>query len=76
MLQASLTDTSEDPTKPHGPDRIHAPLLPQVEVNSNFQALSLFIPMAIKYLVRHLTVGTFIRLRRSWLKRVGGVYYL
>lgn len=66
----------QDPAKPGGDGRIHTPLLPQAEIESNVQALLIFIPMAIKYLVRHLTVGTFIRLRRNWLKRVGGTYYL
>lgn len=61
---------------PAGGVGTHTPLLPQVEVTSNMQAVALFLPMATKYLARHLTVGALIRLRRSWLRRIGGTYYL
>jgi hypothetical protein len=54
----------------------HPPLLPQKEIRSNFQALVLFVPLAIRYLARHLTVGGFIRLRRMALRRFGRVYYM
>ena len=54
----------------------HSPVLPQKEVQSNFQALTLFIPQAIVYLARHLTVGSYIRLRRFVFRRLGRIYYL
>ncbi len=56
--------------------KIHAPLLPQQEIQSNFQAVNLFVPLLIKYLARHLTIGSYIRLRRIALRRLGRVYYL
>ena len=54
----------------------HPPLVPQQEIQSNFQALTLFVPMVIKYIARHLTVGGYIRLRRIVLKKLDRVYYL
>jgi hypothetical protein len=54
----------------------HPPLLPQKEIQSNFQALTLFVPMAIIYVARHLTIGTYIRLRRIALRKLGRVYYV
>jgi len=54
----------------------HPPLLPQREINSDFQALITFIPMVIVYLARHLTVGSYIRLRRIALRRLGKNYYV
>lgn len=61
----------------HGKDRkTHAPLVPQREIQSNAQAVALFVPMALKYMARHLTVGSYIRLRRFVLRRLGRVYYV
>jgi len=54
----------------------HTPLIPQQEIQSNLQAVSLFVPMAIKYLARHLTVGSIIRMRRIVFRRFGRVYYV
>jgi len=54
----------------------HAPVLPQKEIQSDFEALKLFVPQAIVYLARHLTVGSYIRLRRIALRRLGRIYYL
>ena len=54
----------------------HTPLLPKKEIHSDFQALTLFVPLAILYLFRHLTVGSYIRLRRIVLRRLGRVYYV
>ena len=54
----------------------HSPLLPTQEVQSNFQALTLFIPLVIKYLARHLTIGSYIRIRRIILRRLGRTYYV
>ena len=54
----------------------HSPLVPQQEIQSNFQALTLFVPLVIKYIARHLTIGSYIRLRRIALRRFGRVYYL
>lgn len=55
---------------------IHSPVLPQEEIQSNFQALIIFVPLAIKYLARHFTIGSYIRLRRFVLRRLGRVYFL
>lgn len=61
----------------HAKDRkSHAPLVPQQEIRSSAQAVALFVPMAIKYLARHLTVGSYIRLRRVVLRRLGRVFYV
>jgi hypothetical protein len=54
----------------------HSPLLPQQEVQSNFEAVRLFVPLVLKYLARHLTVGTYIRIRRIILRRLGRTYYV
>ena len=54
----------------------HPPLLPQKEIRSYGQAVALFVPMAIVYVARHLTVGTYIRLRRIVLRKRGRVYYV
>jgi hypothetical protein len=54
----------------------HTPLVPQQEIQSSFQALTLFVPLAVKYLARHLTIGSYIRLRRIVLRRLGRVYYV
>jgi hypothetical protein len=54
----------------------HTPLLPQQEIQSDFQAWCLFIPLVIKYLARHLTVGSYIRFRRVILRRLGRTYYV
>ncbi|MFT5134782.1 MAG: hypothetical protein ACI9SC_003264 [Gammaproteobacteria bacterium] len=56
--------------------KTHTPLLPKEEVKSNFHALILFIPMLVKYLARHLTVGSYIRIRRIILRRLGRTYYV
>ena len=56
--------------------RSHPPLLPQKEIQSYFQALTLFVPMVIIYVARHLTVGSYIRLRRIVLRKRGRVYYV
>ncbi len=67
---------TNDPKQVAKTGKSHAPLLPQQEVQSNFQALTLFIPLVIKYLARHLTVGTYIRIRRIIFKRRGQTYYV
>jgi hypothetical protein len=54
----------------------HSPILPQQEIQSNFHALRLFIPQFLKYLARHLTVGSYIRVRRFILRRLGRTYYV
>jgi hypothetical protein len=54
----------------------HAPLVPQEEIRSNLHALTLFILMLLKYLVRHLTIGAYIRVRRKVLRKLGRVYYV
>jgi hypothetical protein len=67
---------NKDTGNPRTEQRSHSPVLPQQEIQSNYQALTLFIPQAIKYLARHLTVGSYIRLRRFVLRRLGRVYFV
>ncbi len=52
------------------------PILPQFEDDSLWHRLRHFIPLALAYSVRHLTVGTVIRLRRRYLKWRGEKYYI
>ena len=54
----------------------HRPILPQVENDSFWRRLWHFIPPAFAYSVRHLTIGTWIRLRRRYLKWRGEKYYI
>jgi hypothetical protein len=54
----------------------HTPMIPQQEIQSNFQAVCLFVPMAIKYLARHLTIGSYIRIRRIVLRKLNRAYYV
>jgi hypothetical protein len=54
----------------------HTPLVPQQEIQSHFQAITLFVPMALKYLARHLTIGSYIRIRRIVLRQFKRVYYV
>lgn len=51
-------------------------MIPQQEIQSNFQAVCLFVPMAIKYLARHLTIGSYIRIRRIVLRKLNRAYYV
>jgi hypothetical protein len=67
---------SEESGNPGTNRKSHPPLLPQKEIHSTFQALTLFVPLAIIYLARHLTVGSVIRLRRIAFRRSGRIYYL
>ena len=62
--------------KPQPGLKSHPPLLPQKEIQSTFEALTLFVPMMIIYLARHLTVGSYIRLRRIFLRKTGRKYYV
>ena len=75
-MQLKLFDMSKDPEVANKTAKSHSPLLPQQEVQSNFEALTLFIPLVIKYLARHLTVGSYIRVRRIILRRLGRTYYV
>ena len=73
VLLANMSNETGNPKKGRNS---HAPLVPQQEIQSNFQALTLFVPMVIKYIARHLIIGSYIRLRRIALRRLGRVYYL
>ena len=73
ILLAIMSNQTGNPRKGRNS---HTPLLPQQEIQSNFQALTLFVPLLIKYIARHLTIGTYIRLRRIALRRLGRIYYL
>ena len=67
---------SKETANPRKSQKFHAPLMPQQEIQSNFQAVNLFVPLLIKYIARHLTIGSYIRLRRIALRRLGRIYYL
>ena len=64
------------PENPRKGEKTHTPILPRQEIRSNRQALALFIPAATRYLARHLTIGSVIRLRRGILRRLGRTYYV
>jgi hypothetical protein len=67
---------SKESESPKLGQKSHPPLLPQKESQSTFEALILFVPMVIIYLARHLTVGSYIRLRRMILRKTGRTYYV
>jgi len=75
-IVSQLANMSKESGNPRKSQKSHTPLLPKKEIHSNFQALTLFVPMAIIYFARHLTVGSYIRLRRIALRRLGRVYYV
>lgn len=54
----------------------HRPILPQVENDSFWSRLWHFLPPALAYSFRHLTIGTWIRMRRRYLKWRGEKYYI
>ena len=54
----------------------HRPVLPQIESDSFWIRLWHFLPPALAYSVRHLTIGTAIRMRRRYLKWRGEKYYI
>lgn len=54
----------------------HQPLTPEEEYDSNWRVLREFIIPALNYSIRHLTVGSVIRLRRAYLKWRGRKYYI
>jgi hypothetical protein len=54
----------------------HLPVIGVGEAASTWQALLAFLPAAAAYAWRHLTVGTWVRLRRAWLRRRSRVWYL
>ena len=74
-MKAPVTTRGEEASSP-GRSKTHTPVLPREEIKSNIQALSLFIPVAIKYIIRHVIIGTCFRIRRRYLKIVGRTFYL
>ena len=67
---------SNESENPQIGKKSHSPLVPQQEIQSNIKALNLYVPLVIKYIARHLTIGSYIRLRRIVLRRFGRVYYV
>jgi len=49
-LKEKPVETKEVSAKPVSANKSHTPILPTQEIESNFQAIRLFIPMVIKYL--------------------------
>jgi len=54
----------------------HFPAQPHPTSQSALVAMLRFIPLTVVYLLRHLTVGSGIRLRRFVLRRLGRTYYV
>ena len=76
LFLSSQIEMNKAPEKPQQGRMSHTPLSPQQEIQLNFHAIKLFAPMAIKYLARHLTVGSYIRLRRMVLRRFERIFYV
>lgn len=55
---------------------IHQPILPQGEVCSPWEGLLRFVPLAVMYSLRHLTLGTWVRFRRRVVRWRGRKHYL
>ena len=49
-MKAPVTTSGEETRSPER-SKTHTPVLPREEIKSNIQALSLFIPVAIKYII-------------------------
>jgi len=55
----------------------HRPILPQGEENdSDLRRIWYFLRQAFLYIIRHLTIGTAIRLRRHYIKWRGKKYFI
>ena len=51
-------------------------LVPGPVEQSTLRSLLAFIPFAIAFSWRHLTIGTLVRIRRRWLHWRNGTWYL
>lgn len=49
----------------------HRPVIPEDDNPSLLQALTRFIPMITLYAIRHLTIGSLVRLKLKRLERNG-----
>jgi hypothetical protein len=54
----------------------HFPAQPRATSQSVLVAMLRFIPLTVIYLLRHLTIGSGIRLRRFIFRRLGRSYYV
>lgn len=54
----------------------HQPVIALAEERSQLQAFLHFLGPALIYSIRHLTIGTWIRLRRSYLRRRREIWWI
>ena len=52
----------------------HAPILPEGEIRSAWEGIRRFLPLAFRYSLRHLTLGSWVRARRRYRKWRGEKY--